>query len=121
MREVDILHRLNHPSIIQLVEATWNQPMGGDHLLLVMEYAPGQELFDAIITNGKFSESNAREIIAQLVSALRYCHERDIVHRDVKPENILLVSSDKLKRTGSNGADEVNNAQKKSKQFEVCR
>ena len=114
MREVDILHRLNHPSIIQLVEATWNQPMGGDHLLLVMEYAPGQELFDAIITNGKFSESNAREIIAQLVSALRYCHERDIVHRDVKPENILLVSSDKLKRTGSNGADEVNNAQKKA-------
>ena len=71
MREVKILHRLNHPSIIQLVEHTWNQSVGGDHLLLVMEYAPGQELFDAIITNGKFSESDAREIIAQLVSALR--------------------------------------------------
>ena len=114
MREVDILHRLNHPSIIQLVEATWNQPVDGDHLLLVMEYAPGQELFDAIITNGKFTESDAREIVAQLVSALRYCHERDIVHRDVKPENILLVSSNKLKRTGSSGQSEANESAKKA-------
>ena len=96
MREVDILQRLAHPSIIRLVEATWNKPEGGDHLLLVMEFAPGQELFDMIITKGKFSERDGREIVAQLVSALAYCHARDIVHRDVKPENILLVSKDKL-------------------------
>ncbi len=110
MREVDILQRLHHPSIIRLVEATWNAPVGGDHLLLVMEFAPGQELFDMIITKGKFSEQDARQIVAQLVSALQYCHARDIVHRDVKPENILLVSADQVAAGGgSDGGAGLNN------------
>ena len=94
MREVDILQRLDHPSIIRLVEATWNNAEAADHLLLVMEFAPGKELFDIIITEGKFSENDSRQIVEQLVSALAYCHARDIVHRDVKPENILLLSRD---------------------------
>ena len=119
MREVDILQRLHHPSIIRLVEATWNSPVGGDHLLLVMEFAPGQELFDMIITKGKFSEQEARLIVAQLVSALQYCHARDIVHRDVKPENILLVSADQVAAAGVGGEGLKNNNQVPTSRFIV--
>lgn len=53
----------------------------------------GGELFDEIQRKGNFSEKTAAKVMAQLLSAVVYCHERKVVHRDLKPENILLENN----------------------------
>ncbi|CAM9598601.1 unnamed protein product [Ectocarpus sp. 13 AM-2016] len=87
MREVDIMRRLRHPNIIHLVEAL-DTP---EQLVLILEYAPGVELFDAILSKTSFSESEARPVFVQVARALQYMHSKSIVHRDVKPENVMII------------------------------
>lgn len=62
-----------------------------DSLYLVMELVEGGELYDDLSKHGAFPEHQARELTAQLLSALGYLHAQGIVHRDLKPENILLA------------------------------
>eukprot|EP01031_Cornospumella_fuschlensis_P039621 gene39621-48235_t len=69
-REVDIMRRLDHPSIIRFVEVYED----ADHLMMVMEYCPGQELFDVILARRHLSEDEARPIFAQVSRALYYLH-----------------------------------------------
>jgi len=57
---------------------------------LVTEICEGGELFDVLIKLKNFNESQAAEIIYQVLSAIAYCHEKGITHRDLKPENVLL-------------------------------
>ena len=59
-------------------------------LYLVCEYAPNGELFDYIQKHGAMSEKMACEKFCQIVSAVEYCHTRNIVHRDLKSENLLF-------------------------------
>lgn len=59
-------------------------------LFMVMEYAPGGELFDYIVLKTRLNESEARRIFQQIVSGVEYCHNNMICHRDLKPENVLL-------------------------------
>ncbi|CAM9227987.1 unnamed protein product [Ectocarpus sp. 12 AP-2014] len=91
MREVDIMRRLRHPNIIHLVEAL-DTP---EQLVLILEYAPGVELFDAILSKTSFSENEARPVFVQarrrVARALQYMHSKSIVHRDVKPENVMII------------------------------
>jgi len=63
----------------------------------VMEYVPGGELFDFIVSNGRLSEPRARVMFQQLVSGVEYCHQHMVVHRDLKPENLLLDSDQQLR------------------------
>ncbi|CAM9110303.1 unnamed protein product, partial [Ectocarpus fasciculatus] len=86
-REVDIMRQLRHPNIVQF-EEVFESP---DQLFVVMEYAPGYELFDAILGRGHFSEADAMPVFAQVGRALLYLHNKNIIHRDIKPENILLL------------------------------
>jgi len=85
-REVDILKRIQHPNIIAVVEI-YETPR---HLQLVMELAIGGELFDSIVSRGKYTEKDAARVVAQVASACAYLHAIGIVHRDLKPENLLL-------------------------------
>ncbi|XP_032673081.1 serine/threonine-protein kinase DCLK1 isoform X2 [Odontomachus brunneus] len=84
--EVAILRQVCHPNIISLIaeQETTNQ------LFLVMELVKGGDLFDAIAAATKFSEAEASVMISHLTSALAYLHSHHIVHRDVKPENLLV-------------------------------
>jgi len=59
-------------------------------ILIVLELAPGGELFDFLFYSGCFEECVARTIFHQLIIALECCHSQGIVHRDLKPENLLL-------------------------------
>ena len=88
-REVDIIRQLRHPNIIQFVEVFENI----DQLMIVMEYFPGKELFDVILARKYYSEEDAKPIFAQVARALHYLHCLNIIHRDVKPENILVSDS----------------------------
>ncbi|XP_071645045.1 serine/threonine-protein kinase zyg-8 isoform X1 [Temnothorax longispinosus] len=84
--EVAILRQVCHPNIISLIA----EQDTADQLFLVMELVKGGDLFDAIAVATKFSEAEASVMISHLTSALAYLHSHHIVHRDVKPENLLV-------------------------------
>lgn len=90
-REIDIMKKLQHPNIIQLMEVV-DTP---DTLYLVIEFAGGGELFDAIVNKGHFEEADAAKIVKQILEAIKYVHEHGIAHRDLKPENLLLTQDDR--------------------------
>ena len=66
-------------------------------IYMVMEFVPGGELFDFIVSNGRLSEPRARVMFQQLISGVEYCHQHAVVHRDLKPENLLLDSEQQLR------------------------
>ncbi|OQR79408.1 serine/threonine-protein kinase SIK3-like [Tropilaelaps mercedesae] len=66
-------------------------------IYLVTEYAQNGEIFDYLVENGPMPEDHARLKFKQIVSAIKYCHERQIVHRDLKAENLLLDSDMNIK------------------------
>uniref|UniRef100_A0A3B3SC87 non-specific serine/threonine protein kinase n=1 Tax=Paramormyrops kingsleyae TaxID=1676925 RepID=A0A3B3SC87_9TELE len=85
-REVRIMKILNHPNIVKLFEVIETEKT----LYLVMEYASGGEVFDYLVAHGRLKEKEARAKFRQIVSAVQYCHQKHIVHRDLKAENLLL-------------------------------
>jgi len=78
--EVEILKKLEHPNIIKLYDIFETET----ELYLVMELVTGGELFDRIVEREQYSESNAKEVMKQLLSAIKYFHELGVVHRDLK-------------------------------------
>ncbi|CAH1281074.1 unnamed protein product [Diabrotica balteata] len=88
--EVKILRKVDHPNIMSLVADADTKSI----LYLVCEYVTGGDLFDQITIAQKYSEEQAALMINNLVSALAYLHSLNIVHRDVKPENLLVELDD---------------------------
>ena len=64
---------------------------------LVMEYAPGGELFDYIVKNKRLPVREVVRLFQQLLSGLEYIHLNGVVHRDLKPENLLLDENKNIK------------------------
>uniref|UniRef100_A0A3P9KW20 MAP/microtubule affinity-regulating kinase 3 n=1 Tax=Oryzias latipes TaxID=8090 RepID=A0A3P9KW20_ORYLA len=92
-REVRIMKILNHPNIVKLFEVIETDRT----LYLVMEYASGGEVFDYLVAHGRMKEKEARAKFRQIVSAVQYCHQKHIVHRDLKAENLLLDADMNIK------------------------
>ncbi|XP_075963413.1 MAP/microtubule affinity-regulating kinase 3a isoform X15 [Anarhichas minor] len=92
-REVRIMKILNHPNIVKLFEVIETERT----LYLVMEYASGGEVFDYLVAHGRMKEKEARSKFRQIVSAVQYCHQKHIVHRDLKAENLLLDADMNIK------------------------
>jgi eukaryotic-like serine/threonine-protein kinase len=78
--------RLNHPNIVQAIDVG---EAGGYHYF-VMEYVEGKDISDDLNTGKVFSESEALEIIIQVAHALEHAHAQNLIHRDVKPKNIMI-------------------------------
>ncbi|XP_050985641.1 serine/threonine-protein kinase SIK3 homolog isoform X3 [Labeo rohita] len=85
-REVQIMKMLRHPHIIRLYQVMETERM----IYLVTEYASGGEIFDHLVAHGRMAEKDARRKFKQIVAAVYFCHCRNIVHRDLKAENLLL-------------------------------
>uniref|UniRef100_H2UMI4 Serine/threonine-protein kinase DCLK2 n=1 Tax=Takifugu rubripes TaxID=31033 RepID=H2UMI4_TAKRU len=84
--EVAVLRKVKHPNIIMLMEEVDTS----SELYLVMELIKGGDLFDAITSSARYTEKDASVMVSNLAAALRYLHGISIVHRDVKPENLLV-------------------------------
>lgn len=91
-QEIDISRRLYHENIVQLLDSFETN----SEFCLVSELATGQ-LFEIIEEDKRLPEVEIRKIAQQLTSALYYLHENNIIHRDIKPQNILISASGVIK------------------------
>lgn len=82
---------MDHPNIVKLKEVYED----AENYLLVMELMQGGELLDYIVERKHFSEREVADIIRPIIDAIRYCHSLNIIHRDIKPDNLLYSSRDR--------------------------
>lgn len=100
--EIELLVQLDHPNIVNIYEVFEE----GDCIILILEYMQGGELYDSVGQKKVFTEGQVRENLKILVDCIRYCHQMNVVHRDIKvplanagnsperqPENLLLTST----------------------------
>jgi len=92
-REVKIMKLLNHPNIVKLFEVIETK----NTLFLVMEYSSGGELYDYLVVHGRMKEKEARVKFRQILAAVNYCHNKRVIHRDLKAENLLLDANFDIK------------------------
>lgn len=93
LREAAILNLAHHPNIVRLYDLYITE----EYYCMVFEYVDGAQMLDFIINQGKMKESQAQKFFSQLLSAVSYCHENGIVHRDLKIENVLIDSEGNVK------------------------
>lgn len=93
VREARSAARLNHPSVV----AVFDQGTDDGTVFLVMEHVPGRTLRDVIRAEAPLSPRRALALLEQVLTALAAAHDAGIVHRDVKPENVLLAPDGRVK------------------------
>jgi serine/threonine protein kinase len=95
-REIKIMEKLtelDNPYIIKLIE--WHET--STHFNLIVEYVSGGELVSLIKSKGGLPEPQAKKLFKQMLCALSCCHQQNIIHRDLKLQNILLDSQENIK------------------------
>ncbi|KAI5822736.1 Pkinase-domain-containing protein [Schizophyllum commune Tattone D] len=93
LREAGLSLLLHHPYVCGMRELI----VHAHHYYMVFEYVNGGQMLDYIISHGRLRERVARKFARQIASALDYCHKNNVVHRDLKIENILISTSGNIK------------------------
>lgn len=88
-REMQFTKELNHPGILRTIQSFFED----GKIFIVSELMKGGDLFDRLVAKEFFLEEEAKKVMRTLVAAVQYLHEQEIVHRDIKAENILLKDS----------------------------
>lgn len=91
-RELSILRKLDHPNIVSL-KAFYEDL---DNYYIVMELVPGGDLMDFVAANGAIGEDATQVITRQILEGIAYVHKLGISHRDLKPDNILIMKDDPI-------------------------
>jgi tRNA A-37 threonylcarbamoyl transferase component Bud32 len=85
-QEAEVLARLNHPHLVRVTD--FFEERGNTYL--VMDFVEGESLADRIVRRGPLPEAEVLASAGQLLSALAYCHTRGVIHRDIKPQNVII-------------------------------
>lgn len=92
-REAEVCRKLGHPNIVNLIDAG---DVGGVSYI-AMEYVDGQTLKELINQSGSIPQEDAVRYTLQILAALGHAHQRGIIHRDVKPQNVMISRSGQIK------------------------
>jgi calcium-dependent protein kinase len=87
VKGIKVLRYLDHPNIVKLYEIYESS----NYVHLVMEYIKGEDLFNHLKRKGVYSERESSLLIMQVLEVLNYCHSLDVIHRDLKTENLMIV------------------------------
>ena len=101
--EKNILLKIDHPFIVKLVKCLKDQK----NIYFLMEYIKGKELFDVIRDIGFLNKEQTNFYVASMMIAINYLHERKIVYRDLKPENVIVKKDGYLKLIDFGTAKEI--------------
>ncbi|MDA0565418.1 Stk1 family PASTA domain-containing Ser/Thr kinase [Streptomonospora sp. S1-112] len=93
INEAHSVAKLSHPNVVGVFDQGTDQ----GHVYLCMEYVPGRTLRDMLHARGRLAPRDALDIIAPVLAALGAAHQAGMIHRDVKPENVLLTESGLVK------------------------
>nr|WP_320025813.1 serine/threonine-protein kinase [uncultured Acetobacterium sp.] len=93
MREADIMKGLNHPGIPKIVEVTEDE----DYVYIIQEYIQGEPLSLVIQKCGKIRDEYLRVWMGSMASTLDYLHKQGLIHRDIKPDNMMLTQDCEIK------------------------
>lgn len=89
IKETEILSKLHHKNIAKMVKA-FRHSKRSEKVYIAMELCSGGELFDIVVERAHLTEESAKKVTKEMLSALVYCHEMQVAHLDLKPENIIL-------------------------------
>ena len=85
--------QLNHPNIVQAFDVG----KAGEFHYFVMEYVEGRTVHDDIVSHKRFAEKDALDVIIQVAEALEHAHKKGLIHRDVKPKNVMITKEGVVK------------------------
>lgn len=99
-RGYDDMSRLSHPNIVKV----YDYFAMGDIPCFAMEYIEGYNLRELVERKGCLSEKDAKGIILTICKTIKYCHEKSVLHGDLKPNNVMITPKGKVKLIDFGGA-----------------